>query len=192
MPSFNLVAIVGLSFLIASSVAPPPPAYNGERGPFHGPYHGIPGNYSPSGPTTIANPAPASPTGGSSGGPIFPTGGVPTSIVPSGTAIPTIGRPVVPWPTDIVVEDKFHTKRFEGPRHRGPHKPWQSFKFSRPVATPGAPSAPPIASGSGIPPTGTGGTPGAGPTGGPGGVALPSGGPSGGAAVPSAAFPTAF
>lgn len=183
MPSYNLIAFVGLSFLVASSVAPPPPSHNSERSPLRGPWRGPPrGHHRPSGTTTIVASFPTGPTGGSGGEPIFPTGGFPTGIVPSGTAIPTGGPPVVPWPTDDVVDDEHsHMKRFEGPRGRGPLKPWRPWKGPRPAPSSDGPTSPPFVTG-GPRPTGTGG-PGAGPTGGPTGT---------GFSAPTGVFPTAY
>jgi hypothetical protein len=147
MPSYNVVGLIGLSILVASSSALPSP-------PFKGPPHG------PHGPGPHDGPVFGRPTG-ISGSPVFPAAPFPTGFIPSGTA--TIGLPVLPAPTDDV-EEFFHERRFEGPRGKGPNKPWHHYK-PKPTK-PSGPTDAPFATGRPVP-TGTQGPPFGFPTGGP-------------------------
>jgi hypothetical protein len=149
MPSYNVVGLIGLSILVASSSALP-------SSPFKGPPHGPHG---PHGPGAHDGPPFGRPTG-ISGSPIFPTGPFPTGFLPSGTA--TIGLPVLPAPTDDVEEFAFE-KRFEGPRGKGPNKPWHHYK-PKPTKPSGATGAPLYATGHPVH-TGTHGPPSGFPTG---------------------------
>jgi len=150
MPSYNFIGLIGLSILVASSGALPSP-------PFNGPSHGRPHVVErPDGPIF------SRPTG-ISGGPIFPTGlfptgslptgSFPTGLIPSGTA--TNGLPVLPEPTAWAEEFPIE-KRFEGPRHKGPSKPWHHYK-PRPTKPSGPTDAPPPFATGGPFPSGTGG-----------------------------------
>lgn len=134
MPSYNLVALTGLSILFAVSGALP------HKGP--GPFEGPP----PHGPH--GGPPPGFPTG-ISGSPVFPTGAFPfpfpTGPIPSGTA--TNGLPVLPFPTEAA-DDFTSEKRFEGARVDGPKRPWHHF----------GPKPPPFVTGGPVP-TGTQGPP---------------------------------
>ena len=155
MPSYTAIGPIGLSMLIASGGALPSP-------PFKGPPHGPPHN--PPGPGIHDGPIFSRPTG-ISGSPIFPTGPFPTGLVPSSTA--TTGLPVLPAPTADV--DEFDmAKRFEGPRGKGPNKPWNHYKPrpTKPSRPSDAPQPPPIATGVPVP-SGTQGFPIGFPTGGP-------------------------
>lgn len=173
MPSFNVIAFAGLTFLAASSVAAPPPFRGGPpHGPPQGPPHGPP--HHPEGPSKglpIVKPT------GATGSPIIPTGAFPSGIVPSGTAFPfpTSGGPAIPVPTgDITFGDSANKKRFEGPRVNNPKKPWRPWhpRPGKPSRPDDAPEPPPFVTG-GAGPTGTGVFPGAGPTGGLIGSGLP-------------------
>ena len=147
MPSYNIVGLIGLSVLVASSSALPSPPL---KGPPHGPHDG---------PPVFGRPT------GISGSPIFPTGPFPTGFVPSGTA--TNGLPVLPAPT-ADVEDFAFEKRFEGPRGKGPIKPWHHYKPrpTKPSGPTDAPQPPSFATGRPVP-SGTQGPPFGFPTGGP-------------------------
>jgi hypothetical protein len=162
MPSYNLVALIGLSVLVASTGARPPPAHNDGPSAFDGPFNGPPRGHHP--PGTVVGPIPSGPTG-SSGGPIFPTGAFPTGVIPSGIA--TNGLPVLPTPTDSA-GDLALVKRFEGPRGDGPGKPWHHYKPrpSKPSGPIEAPRPPPFATGGPVL-SGTQDPPILGPTGGP-------------------------
>jgi hypothetical protein len=154
MPSYSFVAFMGLSILVASSGALPPPFHEGAPGPVTGPFKGPPhGPHFPGRPTGI------------SGGPIFPTGAFPTGFIPSGTA--TNGLPVLPAPTESLEELEV-VKRFEGPRVDGSKKPWHHYKpqHAKPSGSIDAPRPPPFATGGQVP-SGTYGWPIVGPTGGP-------------------------
>lgn len=140
MPSYTAIGLIGLSMLIASGGALPSP-------PFKGPPHGPPHN--PPGPGIHDGPIFSRPTG-ISGSPIFPTGPFPTGVVPSGTA--TNGLPVLPAPTTDV--DEFDiAKRFEGPRGKGPNKPWHHYKPrpTKPSRPSDAPQPLPFATGGAVP-----------------------------------------
>jgi len=147
MPSYNLVGFISLSILIASSSALPSPPF---KGPPHGPHDR---------PPVFGRPT------GISGSPILPTGPFPTGFVPSGTA--TNGLPVLPAPT-ADVEDFTFEKRFEGPRGKGPIKPWHHYRPrpTKPSGPTDAPQPPPFATGRPVP-SGTQGPPFGFPTGGP-------------------------
>ncbi|KAM0705173.1 hypothetical protein Q7P35_007960 [Cladosporium inversicolor] len=155
MPSYNVVGLIALSILVAFGGALPSPPL---KGPPHGPPH------SPHGPGSHDGPIFSRPTG-INGGPIFPTGPFPTDIIPSGTA--TNGLPVLPAPT-FDAEEFDVVKRFEGPRGKGPNKPWHQYKPrpTNPSRPSDAPQPPPFATGRPVP-SGTQGTPVGFPTGGP-------------------------
>lgn len=155
MPSYTAIGLISLSLLVASGGAlPSPPSKGPPRGP---PQH-------PHGPGAHDGPIFGRPTG-TSGSPIFPTGPFPTGFIPSGTA--TNGLPVIPAPTADTEEFDI-VKRFEGPRGKGPNKPWHHYKPrpTKPSRPSDAPQPPPVAT-RGPVPSGTQGPPGSFPTGGP-------------------------
>jgi hypothetical protein len=90
---------------------------------------------------------------------------VQSGFIPSGTA--SNGLPVLPAPT-AETEDFDIVKRFEGPRGKGPNKPWHHYKPrpTNPSRPSDAPQPPPVATGGPVP-SGTQGPPGSFPTGGP-------------------------
>ena len=155
MPSYTAIGLMGLSMLVASGGALPSP-------PFKGPPHGPP--HSPHGPGSHDGPIFSRPTG-ISGSPVFPTGAFPTGVVPSGTA--TNGLPVLPAPTADIEEFDI-ARRFEGPRGKGPNKPWHHYKPrpTKPFRPSDAPLPPPFATGGPVP-SGTQGPPIGFPTGAP-------------------------
>lgn len=142
MPFYNVVGLVALSVLVASGGALPSPPFKGPpRGPPHGPYR--PDHDGP----IFSHPT------GISGSPVFPTGSFPTGFIPSGTA--TNGLPVLPAPTADVEEFDI-VKRFEGPRGKGPNKPWHHYRPmpTKPSRPSDGPQPPPFATGRPVP-TGT-------------------------------------
>lgn len=186
MPSLSFTSLATLSLLVASSVAAPPWFSKGNHGPWKGP-HSQPGG--PKGPPSPQPPFDTIPadSNGVNGGPFIPTGAIPTGafptgLIPSGTAAPSSGPADFAWPAAEGVHDFEHDKRFEGPRGRGPRKPWQAYKPKHEKPTPpvDAPQQPPFATGAPFP-TGSGGPPFGGPVGGnaaPTGVAGPTGVPT--------------
>ena len=155
MPAYTTIGLIGLSVLVASGGALPSPSFKGPpRCPPQNPY----------GPGAHDGPIFGRPTG-ISGSPIFPTGPFPTGFIPSGTA--SNGLPVLPAPT-AGTEDFDIVKRFEGPRGKGPNKPWHHYKPrpTKPSRPSDAPQPPPIATGGPVP-SDTQGPPISFPTGGP-------------------------